>query len=210
MEHVAKLPSNPQQAVRGIIEDVIGSASGLVRRLRSVPEQQLLDIAQKLAPDLDLEQDSAETIRRLRLVLDGIESAQIRARNSHALQSAKDRAKKIKIDLVATGELVPSEVLAKTLCISRQAVHKGLKSKRFFALEAGGRELYYPAFFADKELREAGLDEALAILASENAWSKWLFFTTSSGFLGGLNPLEALKRNKREQVLTAARAYLER
>jgi len=114
------------------------------------------------------------------------------------------------MELVTRGELVPSEVLAKALGISRQAIHKGLKGKRFFALETGGRELYYPTFFADKDLREAGLDEALAILASENAWSKWLFFTTPSGFLGGLKPIEALRRNKREQVLTAARAYLER
>ena len=210
MEHIAKLPRNPQKAVRGVIESVIGSAGGFLRRLRDVPEQQLLDIAQKLAPDLELEQETVEDIRRLRLLLDGIETAQIRARNSHALRNARTRADKIKMDLVAKGELVPSEALAKALGISRQAVHKGLKSRRLFALEAGGRELYYPSFFADKDLREAGLDEALAILAGENAWSKWLFFTTPSGFLGGLTPVEALKQSKGEQVLVAARAYLER
>lgn len=206
--------TTPPPAVTKAFDTVIESLiQGLHRQLQvlvGMPEQQLRELAHRYAPTLELEPEAAEDLRRLRVLLDGIEAAQVRARNLHALENARQRAATIKHDLVAKGELVSADDLGKALGISRQAVHKGAKAGRLFAIEAGGREHYFPTFLADQDLRANGLEEVLSILANETGWSKWLFFTMPSGTLGGATPLEALRQRRREAVQTTARAYIER
>lgn len=214
MPTAARTATPPPPAVTEAFDTVIESLTqGLHRQLKvlvGMPEQQLRELARRYAPTLDLDPEAAEDLRRLRVLLDGIEAAQVRARNLHALENARQRAATIKHDLVAKGELASADDLGKALGISRQAVHKGAKAGRLFAVEAGGREHYYPTFLADQDLRANGLEDVLSILAAETGWSKWLFFTTPSGALGGMTPLEALRQRRRGAVQTAARAYLER
>jgi len=181
-----------------------------LRQLRGMSEQRVFDLALKSAPALDLSPAQSDDIRRVRLLLEGMEAALVRARNQQAMAAARDRGRLIKESLVKKGELVPADKLADAMRISRQAVHKALTTGRVFAVKAGGRELYYPAFFADASLREAGLDEALAVLHDESDWGKWLFFTTPSGVLGGLTPIEAIRCGTKEKVLVAARGYRDR
>lgn len=214
MPTAARTATPPPPTVTKAFDTVIESLTqGLHRQLKALvgmPEQQLRELAHLYAPTLELEPEAAEDLRRLRVLLDSIEVAQVRARNLHALEHGRQRAGTIKHDLVAKGELVSADDLGKALGISRQAVHKAAKSGRLFAVEAGGREHYFPTFLADQDLRANGLEDVLSILAGESGWSKWLFFTTSSGALGDTTPLEALRQRRHEAVQTAARAYLER
>lgn len=214
MPTAARTAAPPPPAVTEAFDTVIESLTqGLHRQLKALagmPEQQLRELAHRHAPTLGLDPEAAKELRQLRVLLEGIEAAQVRTHNLQALEDARQRAATVKYDLVARGELVSAEELGKALGISRQAVHKGAKAGRLFAVEAGGREHYYPTFLADQELRANGLEDVLSILAGETGWSRWLFFTTPSGALGGTTPLEALRQRRRGAVQTAARAYLER
>lgn len=201
-------------ALKGAIDKLLAMLpGGLDRQLQSLgglPEQSLLDMAYRLAPSLDIDPLEAERLQRLRVVLEGIDAALVKARNQEALEGARQRGKTIKQDLVARGELVSAAALGEALGISRQAVHKAAKAGRLIALEAGGREHYFPVFQADPAVRDNGLEDALAILSNEGEWSKWLFFTSPSGALGGMTPVQGLRKGRRQAVLDAARAYIER
>lgn len=207
-------PASQSKLVKEAVDrllDTLGESGGrALRQIRGMSEQQILELALKSAPTLDLSADKSDDIRRVRLLLEAVETALVRSRNQQTMAAARDRGRLIKESLVKKGELVPADTLADAMRISRQAVHKALTTRRVFAVKAGGRELYYPAFFADASLREAGLDEALAVLHDESGWGKWLFFTTPSGVLGGLTPIEAMRRGMKEKVLVAARGYRDR
>ncbi|AMN46458.1 hypothetical protein ACG33_04955 [Steroidobacter denitrificans] len=201
-------------ALKGTIDKLLKLLpSGLDRQLQSLvglPEQTLLDGAFRLAPSLRIDAAEAERLQKLRVLLEGIEAALVKSQNQSALDSARQRGRTIKHELVAKGELVSAAALADALGISRQAVHKAAKASRLFSLEAGGREHYFPAFQADPDVRAGGLEDVLAILRSESDWSKWVFFTTPSGSLGGITPVQGLSQGRKEAVLAAARAYIER
>ena len=194
-------PASQSKLVKDAVDRLLGtlgeSGGRALRQIRGMSEQQILELALKSALTLDL-------------LLEAVETALVRARNQQTMAAARDRGRLIKESLVKKGELVPADKLADAMRISRQAVHKALTTRRVFAVKAGGRELYYPAFFADASLREAGLDEALAVLHDESGWGKWLFFTTPSGVLAGLTPIEAIRRGMKEKVLVAARGYRDR
>ncbi|GLQ87259.1 hypothetical protein [Dyella flagellata] len=164
-----------------------------------------------LAP-IKLERDAFNEVRRLRQFLEEVEAADHPQllENMHAVAKAQARSEADKQELVASGQVLPANAFAKKAGISRQAVNKGKQNGSYFALKPKGRELYYPIFLADSELRELGLDEALKILKDETSWSKWLFFTNRRGSLGNKTPLEALHDRAKEQVLNAARAYRDR
>ena len=193
-----------------LLDTFTRSGGRTLQQLRGMSEQVLVDLALKSVPGLNLSPDNSDVIRRVRLLLEGVEAAAVRARNKQAMAAAWDRGRLIKESLVKTGDLVTADKLADAMRITRQAIHKAFTAGRVFAVKAGGRELYYPAFFADASLREAGLDEALAVLHDESGWGKWLFFTTPSGILGGLQPIEAIRQGMKEKVLVAARGYRDR
>lgn len=79
----------------------------------------------------------------------------------------------------------------------------------FFTVEVDGRT-YGPAFFLDPTLSPKGLGEVTGVLGDLPGWSKWQFFTSKNGSLGGITPLEALKAGKRDVVERAACAFAER
>jgi len=128
----------------------------------------------------------------------------VHRRNTAALGGAVAYGDAIKQQLVASGELIPTDTLSKLLGVSR----KGLKDRNLFSLMVGRRK-FYPQFFADGRLFDAGLGDVLASIANRAPWSQWLFLTTPSGFLAGLTPIEALKQKRRREVLAAVHGYLE-
>lgn len=204
------LPPSESANVSEVLHRIADSAHRFLKGIRNLSDQQLIHAARDSAADIQLQPQAAEDVRRLGLILDEIQRAQSRLSNDNAIKAAKARSDKIKQELVASGEVLVSKDFAELAGISRQAVHKGLQAGTYFALQPGGRELYYPAFLADKELRALGLTDALNILADETPWNKWLFFTTQLGSLAGRTPLQALRDRAKEPVLTAARAYRER
>jgi hypothetical protein len=204
------MPSPDSAALSDVLRRIADAAHQFLKGMQNLSDQQLIDAARDTAPNLHFKPETTEDVRRLRLILDELQRAQAKTASERAINSAKARSEKIKQELVASGEVLLAKDFADLAGISRQAVHKGMRSGTYFALQPGGRELYYPAFLADKELRALGLNDALMILADETPWNKWLFFTTPLGSLGGKTPLQALRNRSKEQVLTAARAYCER
>jgi hypothetical protein len=110
--------------------------------------------------------------------------------------------------LVAEGALVDSNKLAELLGVLRQAVNKAARANRLFSLDVGPNA-YYPAFLADPDIDRRMLEKIVHLLGHLSGGSKWQFFTRPKGSLGGMTPLEALKRGQLEQVEQAAQAFVE-
>lgn len=102
--------------------------------------------------------------------------------------------------MIATGELISTTDLAKKLGISRQALNKGQKSGRYFALQSGRSDDYYPAFFADLKLRNNGLFDVMDILHEVGPWERLMFVSSPSFRLGRRSPLEALREGRPADV----------
>lgn len=125
------------------------------------------------------------------------------------LDDAKSSALRARIKLVGKRELLPPGDLRDLLGISRQALNNALHAKRIFSLEVGG-ENFYPAFYGDARLDRRKLERVTKALEEVGGWSKWQFFTTPKGSLGGLTPLEALRKGKVSEALRAAEGFAER
>lgn len=78
----------------------------------------------------------------------------------------------------------------------------------FFVMLHG--EKWYPSFFADSSLEQRQLAAVTKLLDGLPAGSKWQFFSTSKGSLGGLTPVEALRLREFQRVKDAARGFAER
>ncbi|MHB1077181.1 hypothetical protein [Thiobacillus sp.] len=125
------------------------------------------------------------------------------------LSVAKKRAHDVHTGLVARKAVIPSGKLTDALGITRQALSKAVQANRIFSVEVGG-ENYYPGFFADPAIERRKLERVSKTLGGLDGWQKWQFFTTPKASLGGVTPLEALKRGRYEKVVTAATGFAER
>jgi hypothetical protein len=134
--------------------------------------------------------------------------AQVSA-STQLMQAAIGQARTAREKLVETEEVLPSGDITTALGVSRQALSKAVRANRLFALELGG-ERYYPAFFADPHLERRQLEAVSHILGDLAGWEKWQFFTTPKGSLGGVSPLDALKKGKYAEVRRAAEGFAKR
>lgn len=107
-------------------------------------------------------------------------------------------------------ELLPPKEFQEALGISRQSINEAVKARRMFALLGPGGEYYYPAFYADGDLHRREVEKVAKLLDGVPAASKYHFFTSKSTYLGGVTPLQALKRGRLNDVLIAATALGER
>ena len=67
----------------------------------------------------------------------------------------------------------------------------------------------FPASFAEGKVDRATLENVSRVLGELPGWTKWDFFTTAKGSLGDINPLEALRKGKVEEVNRVAAAFAE-
>jgi hypothetical protein len=125
------------------------------------------------------------------------------------MQAARTRGLVVREVLVAHKVVLPSGEFSAALNISRQALSKAVQAGRLFALEVGG-ENYYPSFYLDSEVDRRKLERVSKALGALAGWEKWRFFTTPKGSLAGLTPIDALKKGKYAEVLTAAAGFTER
>jgi biotin operon repressor len=125
------------------------------------------------------------------------------------MRAARARGRAFRDDLIANKKVLPSGEFAAALSVSRQALSKAVQSGRLFALEAGG-ENYYPSFYLDCKVDRRKLERVSKTMGALSGWERWRFFTTPKGSLAGLTPLDALKKGKYEEVLTAATGFAER
>jgi hypothetical protein len=105
-------------------------------------------------------------------------------------------------------QLLLSADLQAALSLTRQAVSAAARARRLFTVDVEGQS-YFPAFFADGRVDRATLENVSRILGELPGWTKWDFFTTAKGSLGDINPLEALRKGKVEEVNRVAAAFAE-
>jgi hypothetical protein len=122
------------------------------------------------------------------------------------------RGAKAKQELIREGGGVyTTDRAAEILNISPQAVIKKHSSGKLLALTFGHRGFRYPAWQFD--LREgaiiAGLDQVLSALAGHDEWMQNVFFLNPSSRLNDRRPVDVLREGKYDQVIEAARSFLE-
>lgn len=130
-------------------------------------------------------------------------------KSAEKLAGLESKARTARKHLAAARKVLPAGEIVAQLNISRQALSKAVKAHRLFAVEAGGERLY-PAFFADADLDRRQLERVAKELGELPGWQKWEFFTTPKASLGGLTPVEALKRGRYTETRRAAIGFLER
>jgi hypothetical protein len=92
---------------------------------------------------------------------------------------------------------------------SAGSIAKALSDGAIFFVMLDG-EKWYPSFFSDSSLEQRQLAAVTKLLDGLRAGSKWQFFVTGKGSLGGLTPVEALRLRKFQRVKDAARGFAER
>lgn len=126
-----------------------------------------------------------------------------------AMAAARGRAGGAVLDAIRNGELVSSSALQEALGVKRQAISGAVKAGRLFALTGPSGENFYPAFFANPGLDRRAIEKVAKVLGTLPAASKYFFFTSKSTRLQE-TPLQALRRGRLAEVLTAAAAFAER
>lgn len=110
---------------------------------------------------------------------------------------------------ISNKELLPSTEFLAALNMRRQSLSEAVKANRMFAMVGPSGENYYPAFYADAELDRRPLERVSKVLGQLPAASKYFFFTSKSVVLGGITPLEALKKGRVADVLAAAVGFVD-
>jgi hypothetical protein len=109
----------------------------------------------------------------------------------------------------ANGEFLTSGELQGLLHIKRASISGAVKAGRMFAVVGPSGENFYPAYFADEALDRCALEKVSKSLGTLPASSKHHFFTSKSTLLEA-TPLEALRKGRVIDVITAAAAFAER
>lgn len=112
-------------------------------------------------------------------------------------------------DTTKSYQLVSEAELLKSLNCSAESIADAVADGTLFFVMRGGQKLY-PSFFADLTYRRRQLAAVTKLLKDLDGFTKWQFFVTGKGSLGGLTPLEALLQGKFRQVKTTAEGFAER
>jgi hypothetical protein len=184
-------------AVRSAIEDL--------DRLSAVDPRALEDALRQAVPRQRWNA-LARAARMLIAFFEGARTGQKAPEKRAALEAGTQAARK---RLVEARKVLPARELIAELNITRQALSKAVKAHRLFAVEAAGERLY-PAFFADAHLDRRQVEHVAKELGELPGWQKWEFFTTPKASLGGLTPVEALKRGRYSETRRAAIGFAER
>jgi hypothetical protein len=206
MNAMATVGSNKALAALRIVESVVEKPRGSASRER-LKRADAIDAGLELGRRLvDMaERDDVDG------VIEGLNRALTAVGNVQEMRAAATRGFDLKRRLVESGELLPAAEIHRLGGPTPQALHKGQATGRYFALSTGGREQYYPAFFAERNLEEHGLFRVLKILKDESPWAKWVFLTTRSAGLGNRSPLEVLRSGRDlGKVVSLAQATIER
>jgi hypothetical protein len=105
--------------------------------------------------------------------------------------------------------LVGEEEFARSMGWSAGSVDKAVSAGTLFVVKQNGQQLY-PSFFADGTLKRRQLIVVTRMLKDLDGFTKWQFFVTGKGSLGGATPLAALREGRLRQVKVTAEGYAER
>ena len=105
--------------------------------------------------------------------------------------------------------LVGADDFARSMGWSAGSVDKAVSAGTLFVVKQNGQQLY-PSFFADGTLKRRQLIAVTRMLKDLDGFTKWQFFVSGKGSLGGCTPLAALREGRLRQVKVAAEGYAER
>lgn len=112
-------------------------------------------------------------------------------------------------DATASDQLVDEAEFLKRLNCSAESIATAVANGTLFFVMKGGQKLY-PNFFADLIYERRQLAAVTKLLNDLDGFTKWQFFVTGKGSLGGLTPLAALRQGKLHQVKATAEGFAER
>jgi hypothetical protein len=116
---------------------------------------------------------------------------------------------KLSVGQAAPEDFFEAEEFARRRGWSEEALAKALRASRVFCFEVEGL-LVYPAFFVDPRYDVRQLESVCRRLGALPGGSKWQFFVTRKGSLGGLTPLEALLAGDFAAVIRSAEGFRDR
>lgn len=105
--------------------------------------------------------------------------------------------------------LVDGDEFARRMGWSAGSVARALSAGTLFTVKQDGKQLY-PSFFADSSLKRRQLIAVTRMLKQLDGFTKWQFFVSGKGSLGGATPLAALREGRLRQVKVAAEGYAQR
>lgn len=105
--------------------------------------------------------------------------------------------------------LVGEAEFARSIGWSAGSVAKAVSAGTLFVVKLDGQQLY-PSFFADGTLKRRQLIAVTRMLNDLDGFTKWQFFVSGKGSLGGATPLAALREGRLRQVKVTAEGYAER
>jgi hypothetical protein len=183
----------------------IKSVEGILENLDSVDDGCCLESLQQSSSKDEL-QTLAQMAYGMACSLNRISSIISKSQNATILANAKLDTELYHVKLIKEQHVISSAQICESLAITRQALHKAVKTKRIFALRLANKN-YYPSFFVSTEMPRSQIEKVSVALGNLNGLSKWLYLTQPSYSLGGITPLDALKKGKFEEVLRLASAF---
>ena len=105
--------------------------------------------------------------------------------------------------------LVDEEQFARLSGMAAELVAKAVAQGSMFYVARDG-SAQYPSLFADPRIDQRHVKAVCRRLGDLPGGSKWQFFTTPKGSLGGITPLDSVQLGMREKVLRAAEGFAER
>ena len=109
-------------------------------------------------------------------------------------------------DTTRSDQLVGEAEFLKCWNCSAESIAKAVADGTIFFVMKGGQKLY-PSFFADLAYKRRQLAAVTKLLKDLDGFTKWQFFVTGKGSLGGLTPLAALRQGKLRQVKATATVF---
>jgi hypothetical protein len=124
------------------------------------------------------------------------------------LAEAIARGAEIKQELLreADGAWTSPQV-GKHLGVTRQAVDKRRRGGKLLAVQSGRGDWAYPVCQFTEEGVLAGLDRFLAAFRVDAVWTKLSVLLAPAAEVGGVSPLDALRRGDADAAVRVAEAY---
>ena len=119
------------------------------------------------------------------------------------------KGQNISADATASDQLIGEAELLKRLNGSTESISIDLANGTLFFVMKGEHK-QYPSFFADSAYERRQTAAVTKLLKNLDGFTKWQFFITAKGSLGGLTPLAALRLGKLRRVKATADGFAER
>lgn len=120
-----------------------------------------------------------------------------------ALTAARERGRRRVAEILAEDDMLTADAFAGLLGVSRVTVNAKRQSGQILGLDGAKRGFRFPSWQLDRDGRPyTALSQLYDLLGG--AWAVYRFLVSPHGALDGRTGLDALKRGRTEEVITAA------